>query len=314
MIKSRAKEHRLHPFDPKATSNVNTFLRDAGVSDLVDGPIEVIADGFVFTEGPVWVGDRLLFQDLRSSVTYAWMPGHGSQPLRSQTRGANGQTLAPDGRIAFCEQDGRRVSSMNAEGGEIRILCESFDGKRLNSPNDLVFGPSENLFFTDPAYGVPRPEDKELPFQGVFHLDYEKGSLRLLTSRDFEKPNGLAFSPDGCSLYVNDTGKYHVRRLGLRRIDGQGESSFEVADDCILATFNPEVPGGPDGLKVDVEGRLYVAVAQGIWVLEPQGKLIGIIATSKRPSNLAWGDGDRRTLYITAVDQVLRVRMRIAGI
>src|SRR5262249_37804377 len=151
------------------------------------------------------------------------------------------------------------------------------------------------LFFTDPPYGVPRPEDKELPYQAVFAIDRD-GALRPIVYEGFERPNGLALSPDERILYVNDTAQYHVRAFELGT-----DGSVVAGSDRVVATMDPSEPGGPDGLKVDVDGRLYVAVAQGIWVYEPGGKLLGILSIPKRPSNLAWADADARTLIITAV-------------
>ncbi len=293
---------------------VTSIARDAGLSQLIDGALEAIASGFVFTEGPLWLPDAsLLFQDLRASKTYRWTEAAETTLVREATRGANGQALGRSGRIVFCEQDGRRVSAMNCDGSGVEVLVETFEGKRLNSPNDCISGPDGRLFFTDPAYGVPRPEEKELPFQGVFQFDLERTELRLLAHADFEKPNGLAFAPDGRTLFVNDTGKYHVRRLSLEA-PSSARPYWDVIDDRIFATFDPSEPGGPDGIKVDVHGRLYVAVAEGVWVLGNSGELLGILKTPKRPSNLAWGGTDRRTLFITAVDQVHRISFRDPGI
>lgn len=284
-------------------------LRDAGLSALVAGELEVLAQGFQFTEGPLWRPDgSILFQDLKADRTYRVAPDGSLHVLREGTHAANGQSYGPDGRIVFCEQNGRRVSTMALDGSDVRTLVEHFDGRRLNSPNDIITRSDGVIFFTDPPYGVPRPEDKELPFQAVFRYDAERG-LHPVHHEGFEKPNGLALSPDERTLYVNDTAHYHVRAFTLDAANGTVPGSGRV-----LATFDPAEKGGPDGLKVDVEGRLYVAVAEGVWVLDPEGALLGILAVPKRPSNLAWADADARTLVITAVDTVYRVRMRVAGI
>lgn len=285
--------------------------RDAGLSRLIKDEITPIAEGFQFTEGPLWLPEGgLLFQDLKASKTFRWDPSGTVRMVREHTRGANGQTLDPTGRVIFCEQDGRRLSGMQPDGSGVETLVERFENKRLNSPNDLIVGSDGKVFFTDPAYGVPTPADKELPFQGVFQLDLNTRDLRLLASDGFEKPNGLALSPDGGTLFVNDTAKYHVRRLRLRRaFDGD-----TLIDDTVFASFDPAEPGGPDGLKLDHEGRLFVAVAEGIWVLDANANLLGILRMPKRPSNLAWGDHDHSTLYITAIDQVWRVRLATRGV
>jgi gluconolactonase len=291
------------------------ILRNAGLSALLDGDavIETLADGFQFTEGPLWCPDgSLLFQDIKAERTYRLPPGPGSRPvvLRENTRAANGQTFAADGRIVFCEQNGRRVSVMNADGSGVETVAETFQGKRLNSPNDTACRASDGLvYFTDPPYGVA-PADKELPFHGVYALDLtHPGDGPRLLIDDFEKPNGLAFSPDEATLYVCDTAGYHVRAFA---VDPSG--SLKPGSGRVVASPDPESPGGPDGTKVDRDGRLYVAVAQGVWVFEPGGKLLGIIALPKRPSNLAWCDPDGRGLAMTAVDTVYKVRMNVAGV
>jgi gluconolactonase len=274
------------------------ILRDAGLSDLVESDeVEALADGFEFTEGPLWIPDgTLLFQDEKASRTYRIGPDGVPRVFREQTRGANGQTFAPGGRIIFCEQDGSGVET----------VVETWSGKRLNSPNDIACRSDGLVYFTDPPYGV-KPEDRELHFQGVFALD-GKGQLRLLAD-DFEKPNGLGFSPDERTLYVNDTARYHVRAFAV-----EPSGDLTVGTGRVFARPDPEGPGGPDGLKVDRDGRVYVAVAQGIWVYEPDGRLLGIIGLPKRPANLAWCDPDARALAITAQDTVYRVRLEVAGI
>lgn len=284
-------------------------LRDAGLSSLVAGEVEVLADGFQFTEGPLWLADgSVIFQDIKAERTYRVAPDRSVHVLRERTRAANGQTFDGSGRVIFCEQNGRRISRMGPDGSDVETVVERFEGKRLNSPNDIIARSDGLVFFTDPPYGVPRPEDKELPFQAVFALGPD-GGLRPVVSEDFEKPNGLALSPDEGTLYVNDTAKYHVRAFAL---DPAG--SVVPGSGRVLAAFDPEEKGGPDGLKVDRQGRLYVAVAQGIWVLEPDGRLIGILALPKRPANLAWTGPDASTLVMTATDTVYRVRMKVQGV
>lgn len=285
-----------------------SFLRDAGVSELVaSDQLETLAEGFQFTEGPLWNPDgSLLFQDIKAERTYRLSPGGSVQLVREHTGAANGQTFAADGRVFFCEQNGRRISAMAPDGTAVEVITETWSGHRLNSPNDIVSRSDGRLYFTDPPYGVT-PDAREIAFQGVYLLD-GLGQARLLAN-DFEKPNGLAFSPDEATLYVCDTGRYHIRAFD---VDASGGV---VADSSrIFATVDPELPGGPDGMKVDRDGRVYVAVAQGVWVFEAGGKLLGIIALPKRPANLAWCDGDGKTLAITAVDTVYRVRLRVAGV
>jgi gluconolactonase len=288
------------------------ILREAGLSELVaSDEVDRLAHGFQFTEGPLWCPDRsLLFQDIKAERTFCFAPDRTVRVLREQTRAANGQTFMPGGAIAFCEQNGRRISRMSPDGSGVGALCETWAGQRLNSPNDIVCRSDGRLYFTDPPYGVA-PHDRALHFQGVYCLDPTTegpASLRLLAD-DFEKPNGLAFSPAEDILYVCDTARYHVRsfRVGT---DGM----LEPATSRVFARLDPAVAGGPDGLKVDRDGRVYVAVAEGVWVFEPGGRLLGILALPARPSNLAWCDDDGRGLAITAVDSVYFVRLHVPGV
>ena len=288
-----------------------SVLRDAGLSALIEpDSLEVVAspdDGLQFTEGPLWLGDgSLLFQDIKAEKTYKIAPDRALSTIRTKTGAANGQTFDGRGRVVFCEQNGRRVSRMDPDGSNVETVTEHWEGKHLNSPNDIIARADGLLYFTDPPYGV-EDDQREIPFQGVFALD-GLGKPRLLLD-DFEKPNGLALSPDEATLYICDTGKYHVRAFEVEKSGSLVEGSGRV-----FCTLDPEGKGGPDGMKVDQEGRVYVAVAMGVWVFEPGGKLLGILAIEQRPSNLAWGGPDGKTLAITAVDHVYKVRFRVAGI
>jgi gluconolactonase len=288
------------------------ILRDEGLSELIHSDeVSRLTQGFQFTEGPLWCPDAtLLFQDIKAERTYALAPDRSVNLVREQTGAANGQTFMPGGAIAFCEQNGRRVSRMARDGSKVRTLCETWQGQRLNSPNDIVCRSDGCLYFTDPAYGV-RPRERAIHFQGVYALDVTTegpAAPRLLVD-DFEKPNGLAFSPREDILYVCDTARYHVRCFPVA-----GDGTLETAAGRVFARVDPAVPGGPDGLKVDRDGRLYVAVAEGVWVFEPGGRLLGIIALPERPANVAWCDPDCRGLAITAVGAVYYVRLNVAGI
>ena len=181
-------------------------LRDRGLSDLVSGEVEPLASGFQFTEGPLWLPDQgaLLFQDINAERTYRLGPDLAPSIIRSSTGAANGQTFDSLGGIIFCEQNGRRVSRMDRSGSNVSTVVETYQGRRLNSPNDIICRSDGLVYFTDPPYGVPSPEAKELPYQGVFSLSPDLGELALLLD-DFEKPNGLALSPDEATLYVCDT-------------------------------------------------------------------------------------------------------------
>ncbi|MFO0892620.1 MAG: SMP-30/gluconolactonase/LRE family protein [Isosphaeraceae bacterium] len=289
-----------------------TILRDAGLSGLIEGEtLEQRASGFQFTEGPLWCPDgTVLFQDIKAERTYRIGRDGTVTTLREQTRAANGQTFGPGGKIVFCEQNGRRISTMDPDGSGVQSVAENWSAQRLNSPNDLVARSDGLLFFTDPPYGV-EPSKRALHFQGVYSLDVRTGrpsEPRLLID-DFEKPNGLAFSPDESTLYVCDTARYEVRAFEV-----QPDGAVTPGSGRRFARLDPSEPGGPDGMKVDRDGRVYVAVAEGIWVFDPGGRLLGILATPKRPSNLAWCDADARGLFITAVDAVHHVRLRVPGV
>lgn len=285
------------------------ILRDNGLSELVAGDLETIASGFEFTEGPLELSDgSILFQDIKTERTYCRRIDGTTIMLRDQTRAANGQTFDRSGRIVFCEQNGRRVSRMNPTGSDVETVVELYDDKRLNSPNDIICRSDGVVFFTDPPYGVTA-ERKELAYQAVFALS-DDGRLNPLVV-DFEKPNGLAFSPDESILYVCDTAKYHVRAFDVVTAS---DGTPRLENDRVFATMDPDRPGGPDGMKVDREGRVYVAVALGIWVYAPSATPLGILSTPQRPSNLAWSGADAKTLIVTAVDRVHRVKLNVAGI
>jgi gluconolactonase len=288
-----------------------TILRDAGLSALVgDGELELLCRGFQFTEGPLHYADgSLLFQDIKAEKTFRQAADGTLHLLRENTRAANGQTWLPGGRIVFCEQNGRRLARMEPDGTGVTALADSWSGARLNSPNDVVCRSDGLIYFTDPPYGV-QPSQRSLHFQGVYALDLDEGALGLrLLADDFEKPNGLAFSPDERTLYVCDTARYHVRAF-----DVEGSGALKPGSSRVFARMDPGQPGGPDGMKVDAAGRVYVAVALGVWVFEPGGRLLGILSVPARPSNLAWRGPRARRLAITAVDAVYEVELHVEGI
>ncbi len=282
--------------------------RDSGVRSLLaDNRYDVLAEGFVFTEGPLELPDgSLIFQDLKSDLTWRWSDISGTTLFRDRTNAANGQTLGPDGRIWICEQNGRRISSARPDGSDVRTEFETWNGARLNSPNDIIRRRDGLFLFTDPPYGVA-PENRALHFQGVYAFRIGWNEPKLL-AEEFERPNGLALSPDEKTLYVCDTFRYHVKAFELSPAGELTNSRGRV-----FATFDTRGPGGPDGMKVDRSGRIYVAVLGGIWVYEPDGRFLGIIGTHKRPSNLAWCGPNAADLCVTCVDQVFRFRLNVQG-
>src|SRR3954454_5739694 len=274
------------------------------------GDPEQIATGFGFTEGPVWHPDGyLIFSDIPASRTYKWMPDSTVTILREPSGFANGLTLDRERRLIACEHGGRRVSRIAADGTVV-TLADSYGGKRLNSPNDVVVKSDGTIYFTDPPYGLTPPygpsvQEREQPCNGLYRITPD-GALELLID-DFDQPNGLAFSADESLLYVDDSPRRHVRIFDVRP-DGT------LANSRIFADMDHPQPGSPDGMKLDVEGHLYVPGATGVWVFEPDGTCLGVIVTPERPANCAWGDANRQTLYITARTSLYRVRTTVPGL
>lgn len=190
--------------------------------------------------------------------------------------------------------------------GSYTILADNFQDKRLNSPNDVVVDSEGMIYFTDPPYGI-KPEQQELPFQGVFRLNPESRKLILL-AKDFEKPNGLAFSPDEKVLYIADSS---TERRHIRAFDVDPDGTLN--NNRVFAEIRSEEPGNPDGIKVDAEGDLYISAAGGIWVFSVDKEKLGVIRTPERPANCAWGDRDWKTLFLTARTSLYRIRLNIPG-
>ena len=302
--------------------NSSLEIHDRAFRRLVpdDHKLERIAAGFAFTEGPVWDGSSLLFSDLPKNRIARWRElSEGPEvttfrypsgfPLdgvgASEQPGSNGLTFNREGRLLACEHGNRRVSRTEADGTVVP-LAERWDGKRLNSPNDIVVRSNGDVFFTDPPYGLRNlTEGKELLFQGVYRID-RGGALHLIIA-DFECPNGLAFSPDERVLYVDDTARRHIRTFDV-------SPEGELTNGRIFADVSHADEGGPDGMKVDQEGNVYCAAAGGVWVIDRWGATLGRILTPERPTNCAWGDADWRSLFITARPSLYRIRVTVPGV
>ena len=253
-----------------------------------------IAGDFQFLEGPVWVPARneLLFSDIPASRINRWKDGR-VEVWREPSGQANGNSLDPQGRLVTCEHETRRVSRTEPDGTVI-ALATHFEGKRLNSPNDVVCRSDGSVYFSDPPYGV-KSELRELDFQGVFRIG-APGAPQLV-AKDFEKPNGLAFSPDEKHLYIADTERGHLRAFDVRP-DGTLHNSRVF---CQVER--------PDGLRVDPAGNVYVAAMTAVEMFDPAGHRVGTITLPERPANLAFGDADRRSLYICARTSLYRARL-----
>ncbi|MFH1069442.1 MAG: SMP-30/gluconolactonase/LRE family protein [Candidatus Glassbacteria bacterium] len=266
--------------------------------------LEVIAtEGLKFTEGPVWVpeGGFLLFSDIQGDRICRWQPGvEGYTVWRQPSGQSNGLLLDKNGRVICCEHAGRRVSLLFGPDSAI-TLCDSYQGKRFSSPNDVALHPNGSIWFTDPPYGLVNKKP-DLPANYVFRLD-AGGTEPVVVADDFQRPNGIVFSPNKKILYVDDTQKGHVRRFGVE--------GGRVADLGVFA----EVPaGGPDGMCVDRMGRLYVSCREGVVVFSPDGTLEGRIPTPQQATNCCFGGEDWKTLFITTPPTVYSIKLRVAGL
>ena len=266
--------------------------------------VEKVVGGFEFTEGPVWHPDGfLLFSDIPANIIYKWQPGQETEIFRQPSGNANGNTLDSSGRLITAEHGNRRVS-LTQKDGQIVTLASHYQGKRLNSPNDLAVKSDGSIYFTDPPYGI-KSEQEELGFYGVYRLAAD-GTLTLLVD-DFVRPNGIVFSPDETKLYVNDSEKGHIRVFDVKP-DGMLENGKLFAE-----LKPPSEKGAADGMEVDIKGNIYSTGPEGVWIFSPNGELIGIIKTPEAPTNLTWGDSDQQILYITANTSLYRVCNAITG-
>jgi len=299
--------------------------KDPGL-DLILTPgtrIERLAAGFQFTEGPVWdrEGGYLLFSDPNNNLIYRWSPDGQVSVYRSHSGytglnigeygqpGSNGLTLDREGRLTINEHGNRRVTRLE-KNGVLTVLADRYQGKRLNSPNDLVYRSDGTLYFTDPPFGLPKFFDdprKELSYSGVFCLI--KGQLKLVAT-DLNGPNGLAFSPDEKFLYVDN---WDLERKIVMRYEVQPDGSLANGKVFFDATAEPGEDAW-DGMKVDQQGNLSLSGPGGLWIISPEGKHLGTITGPEHPHNMAWGDEDGKTLYLCAKTGLYRIRFNIAGI
>jgi gluconolactonase len=290
-----------------------------------DAKIEILASGFTWTEGPVWVekdgGGHLLFSDIPRNTIFRWDPdagistflqpsGYTGASFYGKEPGSNGLALDAEGRLLACEHGDRRLSVLTHDGGK-RTLVDHYQGKRLNSPNDLAVHSSGSLFFTDPPYGLPQRYDdprRELDFCGVYRLD-PNGQLTLLT-KELARPNGIALSPDEKTLYVAQSDPQRAIWMAY-----PVENDLTIGEGRLLHDATDQVgklPGLPDGMTVDPEGNLWASGPGGIYVFTPAGQLIGRLLTGERTSNCTLGGpgADRRYLYLTADSYLCRVALR----
>ena len=321
--------YKTNQISPTQVVKTEIIRVDPSLEEIVspDAKLEKLAGGFLFTEGPVWVpatattSGYLLFSDPNANTIYRWSPEGQVSVFRAKSGysgfnvgeyhqpGSNGLTLDSKGRLTINQHGNRRVIRVEPRGN-ITVLADQYDGKRLNSPNDLVYRSDGALYVTDPPFGLPKVFDdprKELPYSGVYCVKDEQVKL---VSMDLDAPNGLAFSPDEQFLYVNNWND--KKKIILR---------YDVKPDCTLTNSRlffdmTNAPGSDalDGLKVDQKGNVYSTGPGGLWIISPEGKQLGLIKGPEDPHNMAWGDDDGKTLYITALTGLYRIRMNIAGV
>jgi gluconolactonase len=273
--------------------------------ELVDrgARLEKVAGGFGFTEGPVWDQRKkcLYVSDQVQNKIYRVFADGRKETLVSIDN-PDGSTFDKDSRFITTASVARSVVEVQP-GGKIRTLADRYEGKKFNTPNDLVLGPDGALYFTDPTLDLPKTEKREIPFQGVYRLGND-GSVRLLI-KDLGQPNGLAFSPDGKRFYVDDSERHDIRVYDVapngEMINGRLFGKEEGSD------------GVPDGMRVDTKGNLFVTGPAGVWVWDAGGNHLGTIVVPEVAANVAWGDADYQTLYITATTSVYRIKTKASG-
>ncbi len=277
-------------------------------------PIQELADGFGGNqgpaEGPVWWQESgyLLFSDIHNNKRMKYTPGEGVSLFQEPTNRANGLTRDLQGRLIACEHDSRRVTRQELDGS-ITVIANSFQGRQLNRPNDVVVKSDGSIYFTDPWTSPLPAEQWDLPFSGVYRVTPDLGTLTLLID-DFVLPNGLAFSPDESVLYINDS-----RHGNIRAFDVQPNGTLLKATDRIFVDLRGDDPGVPDGMKVDGEGNVYCGGSGGLWIIDPSGKKLGrIVHGASATTNLAFGGDDWKTLYFTSRNHLGSVVVNIPGL
>ncbi|MFV1859503.1 MAG: SMP-30/gluconolactonase/LRE family protein [Anaerolineales bacterium] len=288
-------------------------IRDERFTRLIDADVEIehVVSGYQFLEGPVWhpKEKHLVFSDIVGNTMYRWSAVDGLSVFRKPSNMANGNTYDRQGQLLTCEHATSSVT-LCGPNSNTEIMASHYQGKELNSPNDIVVKRDGGVYFTDPNsgrgpyYGVPR--EQELPFQGVYRLDPEDKTLTLLVD-DFSKPNGLCFSLEESRLFVNDTDRNHIRVFDVQPDGG-------LTNGRVWAETIGEGVGVPDGMKIDQDENLYCCGPGGIHVFDKQADCLGVIRMPEQTANFAWGDDDLCSLYIMASSTVYRLRANIPGL
>ncbi len=311
--------------DSKASNAVGSIVRlDPALDALIppSAKLEKIAGGFKFTEGPLWRPDSVLwFSDVVGNVVRQWSPdGNVTEILRpggadnpgyapaGSFIGPNGMVTGKDRVVLLCQHGNRRIVQISPDR-HVTTLVDKWEGKKFNSPNDLVYASDGALYITDPPYGLVKQDDdptKEIKFNGVFR--FAKGKVQPVI-KDLTRPNGIAFSPDQKYLYISNSDEKNKIWM---RYDVQPDGTVKNGHVFFNVTSEKE-PGLPDGMKVDSQGNLYCSGPAGIWIFSPEGKHLGTIKPGETPANCNWGDADRKTLYITAETSVYRIKLAVEG-
>jgi gluconolactonase len=265
------------------------------------------ASGFGFVEGPTWIksgGGFLVFSDIPNNKIMKWTAKDGITVFREDSKNSNGNTIDPDGLLVTAQHGSRSVTRTEKDG-KVTTLADKYNDKALNSPNDVVVKSDGSIWFTDPDYGIPKGQTKEQDGNWVYRLDPKTKALKVLfTEKIFDKPNGLAFSPDEKVLYVADSGAPRLIR------------SFEVREDGTVSggeVFCKIDKGGPDGIRVDGDGRIWSSAGDGVHIFDAKGKLIGKILVPQTPANLCFGGEDGKTLFITAQKSLYSIKTNVTG-
>lgn len=268
--------------------------------EFFDLRIERMAGGYRFADGPVWTPDkRLLFTELPTNTIYQWIPGQKIEPLRNESNGAQGLTFDVQDRLYICESRARRVVRQDKKG-KIEVLAEKWEGKRLNGPNDIVVRKDGNVYFTDSVFGSALGK-RELDFNGVFHIT-PKGELNAVVRWKHARPNGITLSPNGKVLFISNSDE---RKIVMFDLDKNGAATNE-------RVFTSAISGVPGGIRCDEKGNVYVA-ANGVQIFTHEGKKIRDIELAESPSNLAFGEGDLQTLFVTTHRALYRIRVPYKG-
>jgi gluconolactonase len=278
-------------------------IEDPSAEALVapDAEVKKLGGDLKFTEGPVWIAaeKKLIFSDIPAAKLMQWTAEKGVTEFRS-SENSNGNTLDNEGRLVTCQHTGRNVVRTEKDG-KITVLADKYDGKKLNSPNDVVVKSDGTIWITDPPYGIPRGQEKEQEGNWVFRLDPKDGKMTIV-SKEFDMPNGIAFSPDEKRLYIADSGSER-RHVG----------AFDVKPDGTLSAAVFWMEGGSDGMRVDAKGNIYTTTGDSVRIFNPEGKRIAMIKIPEGPANCAFGGEDLKTLFVTARTGLYSIQLKVSG-